>query len=267
MLRRAAAAVAPAGALLIVDHAAAPPWASKLHTTSSRCRGGARRARTGRRRVGAGPGRARRAAARGPDGERGHPGRQRDRGCERAWEPCTSCRRGTRRGHPLDRPPLRQAMTRRLLRRAIGPRRDHPAGGTGHARRVRADLRRAVHFAGSAVHRRGVGAPARGARRPAGRGLRGIAAVGHRHHLRLAGGTGGELSRQGASGSPSKAPTTTGWPPASRRCSAPNRTPGCGTWPARPASRRHSRYSTSAPEPDATAWRWPAAATRSTRWR
>jgi ubiquinone/menaquinone biosynthesis C-methylase UbiE len=31
ILRRAAAAVAPGGALLIVDHAAAPPWATKLH--------------------------------------------------------------------------------------------------------------------------------------------------------------------------------------------------------------------------------------------
>ncbi len=31
ILRRAAAAVAPGGALLIVDHASAPPWASTLH--------------------------------------------------------------------------------------------------------------------------------------------------------------------------------------------------------------------------------------------
>lgn len=31
ILRRAAAALAPGGTLLIVDHAAAPPWASKLH--------------------------------------------------------------------------------------------------------------------------------------------------------------------------------------------------------------------------------------------
>ncbi len=31
ILRRAAAAVAPGGALLIVDHAAAPPWATKIH--------------------------------------------------------------------------------------------------------------------------------------------------------------------------------------------------------------------------------------------
>lgn len=31
ILRRAAEAVAPGGALLIVDHAAAPPWATKLH--------------------------------------------------------------------------------------------------------------------------------------------------------------------------------------------------------------------------------------------
>lgn len=31
ILRRAAAAVAPGGALLIVDHAAAPPWATKMH--------------------------------------------------------------------------------------------------------------------------------------------------------------------------------------------------------------------------------------------
>ena len=31
ILRRAAAAVAPGGALLIVDHAGAPPWASTLH--------------------------------------------------------------------------------------------------------------------------------------------------------------------------------------------------------------------------------------------
>lgn len=31
ILRRAAAAVAPGGALLIVDHAAAPPWACKMH--------------------------------------------------------------------------------------------------------------------------------------------------------------------------------------------------------------------------------------------
>jgi ubiquinone/menaquinone biosynthesis C-methylase UbiE len=31
ILRRAAAAVAPGGALLIVDHAAAPPWATALH--------------------------------------------------------------------------------------------------------------------------------------------------------------------------------------------------------------------------------------------
>jgi len=31
ILRRAAAAVAPGGALLIVDHAAGPPWASKIH--------------------------------------------------------------------------------------------------------------------------------------------------------------------------------------------------------------------------------------------
>ena len=31
ILRRAAASLAPGGTLLIVDHAAAPPWASKLH--------------------------------------------------------------------------------------------------------------------------------------------------------------------------------------------------------------------------------------------
>ena len=31
ILRRAAAAVAPGGTLLIVDHAAAPPWAAKMH--------------------------------------------------------------------------------------------------------------------------------------------------------------------------------------------------------------------------------------------
>jgi SAM-dependent methyltransferase len=31
VLRRAAASVAPGGTLLIVDHAAAPPWASRLH--------------------------------------------------------------------------------------------------------------------------------------------------------------------------------------------------------------------------------------------
>ncbi|MGE5696842.1 MAG: class I SAM-dependent methyltransferase [Candidatus Sericytochromatia bacterium] len=31
LLRRAAGAVAPGGTLLIVDHAAAPPWASKIH--------------------------------------------------------------------------------------------------------------------------------------------------------------------------------------------------------------------------------------------
>jgi SAM-dependent methyltransferase len=31
LLRRAAAAVAPGGTLLIVDHGAAPPWASKIH--------------------------------------------------------------------------------------------------------------------------------------------------------------------------------------------------------------------------------------------
>lgn len=31
ILRRAAAAVAPGGTLLIVDHAAAPPWASRMH--------------------------------------------------------------------------------------------------------------------------------------------------------------------------------------------------------------------------------------------
>jgi SAM-dependent methyltransferase len=31
ILRRAAAAVAPGGALLIVDHAGAPPWATKMH--------------------------------------------------------------------------------------------------------------------------------------------------------------------------------------------------------------------------------------------
>jgi ubiquinone/menaquinone biosynthesis C-methylase UbiE len=31
LLRRAAAVVAPGGTLLIVDHAAAPPWASKIH--------------------------------------------------------------------------------------------------------------------------------------------------------------------------------------------------------------------------------------------
>ncbi|MFZ0834821.1 MAG: class I SAM-dependent methyltransferase [Mycobacterium sp.] len=31
LLRRAADAVAPGGVLLIVDHAAAPPWASKMH--------------------------------------------------------------------------------------------------------------------------------------------------------------------------------------------------------------------------------------------
>jgi SAM-dependent methyltransferase len=31
LLRRAADAVAPGGTLLIVDHAAAPPWASKIH--------------------------------------------------------------------------------------------------------------------------------------------------------------------------------------------------------------------------------------------
>jgi SAM-dependent methyltransferase len=31
VLRRAAAAVAPGGTLLIVDHAGAPPWASRLH--------------------------------------------------------------------------------------------------------------------------------------------------------------------------------------------------------------------------------------------
>ncbi len=31
ILRRAAEAVAPGGALLIVDHAAAPPWATKMH--------------------------------------------------------------------------------------------------------------------------------------------------------------------------------------------------------------------------------------------
>lgn len=31
LLRRAAVAVAPGGSLLIVDHAAAPPWASRLH--------------------------------------------------------------------------------------------------------------------------------------------------------------------------------------------------------------------------------------------
>ena len=31
LLRRAADAVAPGGTLLIVDHAAAPPWASKMH--------------------------------------------------------------------------------------------------------------------------------------------------------------------------------------------------------------------------------------------
>jgi len=31
LLRRAADAVAPGGILLIVDHAAAPPWASKMH--------------------------------------------------------------------------------------------------------------------------------------------------------------------------------------------------------------------------------------------
>ena len=31
ILRRAAQAVAPGGALLIVDHAAAPPWATKMH--------------------------------------------------------------------------------------------------------------------------------------------------------------------------------------------------------------------------------------------
>ena len=31
LLRRAADAVAPGGSLLIVDHGAAPPWASKIH--------------------------------------------------------------------------------------------------------------------------------------------------------------------------------------------------------------------------------------------
>ncbi|WP_313675717.1 class I SAM-dependent methyltransferase [Mycolicibacterium sp.] len=31
ILRRAAAAVAPGGALLVVDHAGAPPWATKMH--------------------------------------------------------------------------------------------------------------------------------------------------------------------------------------------------------------------------------------------
>ena len=31
LLRRAVAAVAPGGSILIVDHAAAPPWASRLH--------------------------------------------------------------------------------------------------------------------------------------------------------------------------------------------------------------------------------------------